>query len=137
MSRSGYSEDCDDTWASIRWRGAVTSALRGKRGQEFLRELITALDAMPEKRLIAHELEAEGEVCALGAVGKLRGLDMSKLDPEDNAKVAATFQIPHALACEIMWENDEHYFSHGDEAEKRWQRIRKWAESNLIEWDAP
>lgn len=32
MSRSGYSEDLD-MWDLIRWRGAVKSALRGKRGQ--------------------------------------------------------------------------------------------------------
>lgn len=52
MSRSGYADWCDDNWAMIRWRGAVASAVRGKRGQAFLRELATTLDAMPEKRLI-------------------------------------------------------------------------------------
>jgi hypothetical protein len=42
-----------DQWASIRWRGAVKSAASGSRGQAFFRDLITALDAMPEKTLIA------------------------------------------------------------------------------------
>jgi hypothetical protein len=46
MSRSGYSDDHSE-WDLIRWRGAVASAIRGKRGQAFLRELLVALDAMP------------------------------------------------------------------------------------------
>lgn len=44
----------------IRWRGAVASAIRGKRGQAFLREMLAALDAMPEKRLIAGSLVFDG-----------------------------------------------------------------------------
>jgi hypothetical protein len=60
MSRSGYCEDMDDQWAHIRWRGAVTSAIRGRRGQAFLREMLAALDAMPEKRLVAGALVFEG-----------------------------------------------------------------------------
>jgi hypothetical protein len=46
MSRSGYDESCDDNWGLICWRGAVASALRGRRGQAFLRELVDALDAV-------------------------------------------------------------------------------------------
>lgn len=57
MSRSGYSDDLD-SWSMIRWRGAVTSATRGARGQAFFREMLAALDAMPEKKLIADDLEA-------------------------------------------------------------------------------
>ena len=64
MSRSGYDDydGCENPeWALIRWRGAVHSALCGKRGQAFLREMALALDEMGEKRLIADELEAHGE----------------------------------------------------------------------------
>lgn len=106
MSRSGYSED-GDNWSLIRWRGAVNSALRGKRGQAFLRELLAALDAMPNKRLVANELEADGQFCTLGVVGKARGLDMIHIDPEDRVTVANTFGIAEALAAEIMYWNDE------------------------------
>jgi hypothetical protein len=90
VSRSGYSDDMDDQWQFIRWRGTVKSAIRGKRGQAFLREMLVAMDAMPEKRLVASELEAEGQVCAIGSVGRARGIDMSKLDPEDYDTVAGT-----------------------------------------------
>jgi hypothetical protein len=41
MSRSGYSDDCDG-WALIRWRGAVNSAIKGRRGQQALREIVAA-----------------------------------------------------------------------------------------------
>jgi hypothetical protein len=38
MSRSGYSDAWDDdTWAIIRWRGAVKQAMNGARGQAFKR----------------------------------------------------------------------------------------------------
>ena len=98
MSRSGYTEDSENDWALICWRGAVASAIRGKRGQAFLREMLAALDALPEKRLISEDLErADGQVCALGSVGKARNLDMSEMDPEDPDTVAGKFNISLAL----------------------------------------
>ncbi len=133
MSRSGYSEDYDGgEWSLIRWRGAVTSAIRGARGQAFLREMREALDAMPEKRLVAWELEEKGEVCAIGAVGRRRGVDMSKIDPEDRETVAGTFGIADALACEIMWVNDEAGW-HNETPEARFARVRKWVERQLVQ----
>jgi hypothetical protein len=61
MSRSGYTDDQEDQWAFIRYRGAVTSAIRGKRGQAFLREMLASLDAMPDKRLITGALVFDGQ----------------------------------------------------------------------------
>jgi hypothetical protein len=134
MSRSGYSDDLDN-WALIKWRGAVTSAMRGRRGQAFLKELLAALDALPEKRLIAEELEVPAggmpfhlrtDVCALGSVGRARGMDMTKLDACDHETVAARFGIPHALACEIMFTNDEY---RRETPEARFARVRRWVAS--------
>lgn len=63
MSRSGYIDELDQ-WDLIRYRGQVASAIRGKRGQAFLRDLLAALDAMPEKRLIAGTFERDdGDMC--------------------------------------------------------------------------
>lgn len=130
MSRSGYSEDLD-TWTLIRWRGAVTSAIRGKRGRLALRELLEALDAMPEKRLIGEELlRADGEVCALGALGLKRKLDLDVIDPEDREQVACAFDIAPALAAEIMYENDEASWFH-EEPAARWARMRAWVVRQL------
>lgn len=108
MSRSGYSDACDG-WALIRWRGAVASAIRGQRGQAALAEIVTALDALPERVLAGGSLQtADGEFCTLGALGRARGIDMSAIDAEDRAAVAEAFGISEALAAEIMFLNDEH-----------------------------
>ncbi len=125
MRRSGYREDCTN-WALIIWRGAVTSAIRGTRGQRFLRDLITALDALPTPRLIADRLEVNGDVCALGSVGKLRGLSMDGLDPYDRDAMAQTFGIAPALAAEIMFENDEAGSWGTHTPEQRWRWMRQW-----------
>lgn len=128
MSRSGYSDELDN-WDLIRWRGAVASAIRGRRGQAFLRELADAMDAMPQKRLIAEELEADGEYCALGVVAAKRGLDIEHFDPYDYDKIAEAMSIPKALVCEIEYENDEWGRHHTPE--ERWERMRQWVESQL------
>jgi hypothetical protein len=130
MSRSGYTDDIDDNWALIKWRGQVASAIRGKRGQAFLREMIDALDALPEKRLISYDLEAGGSVCAIGSVGLKRGVDMAKLDPEDPQGIAHAFGIAHQLVSEIEFMNDEAVY-YGETPEHRWGRMRRWAISNL------
>jgi hypothetical protein len=109
MSRSGYSDDYgdDDPLALGRYRAQVNSAIRGKRGQALLRELLAALDAMPEKRLVAGELEADGQFCALGVVGQARGLNLASIDTYDLDSLAPQFNIAEQLAREIMWVNDD------------------------------
>lgn len=130
MSRSGYSDDIDDNWSLIKWRGQVASAIRGRRGQAFLRELVSALDAMPVKRLIANDLRRGDEVCAIGSVGAKRGVEMEKLDPEDYDAVAGAFGIAHQLVQEIEWLNDDGG-PWTETPEARWQRIREWAVKHL------
>ena len=135
MSRHGYVDDFDDDLAMGRWRGRVASATRGKRGQKLLREILAALDAMPDKRLIKHELVKDGECCALGAVALHRGMDVSAVDPEDYEQVGAAFDIAHPLACEIMYENDEFYVyddPKADEDARRWSYMRRWIERQII-----
>ena len=111
MSRSGYSDDgdCDSNWPFICWRGAVASAMRGKRGQQTLQEIAEALDAMPVKELAKDSLRnAAGEFCTLGALGHARGMDMSRISDDDRTSVAKAFNISEAMAAEIMDANDEH-----------------------------
>jgi hypothetical protein len=132
MSRSGYSDDTDDQWAHIRWRGAVSSALRGAKGQAFLNELDAALDALPEKKLVANELEGDGCFCALGAVGKARGIDLAKIDTYDHEALSKTFGIAPAMAQEIMWINDEAATWRGeDQDEQRWQEVKNWIKKEI------
>ena len=138
MSRSGYSEDLDE-WALIRWRGAVKKALRGKRGQAFLREMLAAMDAIPDKALISGELiDAEGSCCAMGAVCKARGMDVSNLDYEASEDVGGALGISRAMAAEVSYENDEcgppHWNKPGGETpQERFDRMRNWIVSKIQE----
>lgn len=128
MSRSGYSDDFDGgDWAMICYRGAVASAMRGRRGQAFLRDLLAALDALPQPRLIADELQQDGEVCAIGAVGRMRGVDMTGMEAENIERVASVFGIADAMAREIVYANDRECAYWIDETpEERFKRMRDW-----------
>ena len=127
MSRSGYSDGCDG-WELIRWRGAVKSAMSGRRGKAFLQELLAALDALPEKRLIAGAMEDGHGVCALGCVGRQRGLDMTNLDPYERDDVGSALGIAGAMAAEIMYWNDEMY---ARTPEDRYALVRRRVEAAL------
>lgn len=135
MSRSGYVDDRESEWGFITWRGAVMAAIRGKRGQAFLEEMLQAMAVLPEPKLINYDLERDGAVCAIGAVGKARGLDMTGLDPDDYETVAAKFGIARALAQEIFYLNDE-ASSYNETPERRFERMRHWIEENLFEGPA-
>lgn len=125
MSRSGYSDDCDDNLAHGRWRGRVASAIRGKRGQKLFTELAEALDAMPVKELFTEELKTEtGGFCTLGVVGQKRGIAIDKIDPQDSELVADSFDIAEPLAREIVYLNDEEC-AHMTPTD-RWSYMRKW-----------
>ncbi len=127
MSRSGYHDDLDN-WDLIRWRGQVASAIRGKRGQGLLKELLASLDAMPEKALVTSEYETEqGEVCTLGALGKARGIEMKGFDADDYDGWAHTFGVAPQLVQEITYLNDE--CGYNETPEHRWQRMRNWVAS--------
>lgn len=142
MSRSGYSEDAE--YLAL-WRANVDRAIAGKRGQAFLRELLDALDAISTKRLIVGEFVDGKDVCAIGAVGVRRGLDMSKLELGQNRDVAKAFGISHALACEVQYENDDQDGErYGKNAageyrrlpaptpEERWATMRAWCVERIM-----
>ena len=129
MGRAMYSDDLDPRLLAS-WRGAVSRAIHGRRGQALLRELLVALDEMPRKRLITGELEEHGEFCALGALGHRRGLSMDLIDPDDYEQVARKFDCAEALVREIEFLNDEACpFDEPDE--QRWKRMRAWVASQI------
>ncbi len=133
MGRSGYSDDFDDDLALGRWRGQVRSAMRGKRGQSFFRNLVAALDGMPEKRLITSVLQNEGgDVCVLGAALKHAGKECPVSEDEydfDKDWTAAQLDIATQLVQEAVYENDEGVWK--ETPEQRWERMRRWASSHL------
>jgi hypothetical protein len=137
VSRSNYSEDYDGNDIHL-YRGAVQSALCGRRGQTFLRDLLAALQALPDKRLIVGHMAADGCVCAIGALGRARSVDMSEIDRlidcEDDevvgVKVAKLFNIAPALAREVMFENDEGVYAIETD-QQRYYRMVRWVEQHL------
>lgn len=132
MSRSGYSDDCENLEL---WRGTVRRALQGRRGQVFLMELAAAMDAMPVKELISGELvNEEGECCAIGAVCKARAIDVSRIDYYDPERVGRAVDISMAMAAEIEYLNDE-YDRHESRAD-RWIRMRKWVDEQILPADS-
>lgn len=147
MSRSGYTDDYDqDPLAAGRWRAAVKSSLNGKRGQDFLRELLAALDAMPDKRLIANAATKDGCMCTLAVVAAKRGHDLQELDADMESwewdRIADQLGISQAMAREVMYLNDEmtDYFEWIDRPEgpptpKEWEdflRSRSYRLSDSI-----
>ena len=133
MSRSGYSDDCDDNRLNL-WRGAVNAGIKGKRGQAFLRETLAAFDAMPDKRLITNSLiePATGQFCTLGVIVAARDIDLAPLKDADPHDIANALGISRALAAEIMFENDDEYgFHFSDSPEQRWVRMRQWVASHI------
>jgi len=128
MSRSGYSDDGDGLNL---YRGNVANAIRGKRGQAFLRDLARAMDAMPVKELIADNLiDADGNCCAIGVVCKQQNIDVSDIDYNSPHDVGDAVNIAWQLAAEIEYENDE--ASRWDETRQmRWQRMREWVNRQL------
>lgn len=133
MSRSGYVDEFDDVGELGRWRGMVASATRGKRGQAFFKELLAALDEMPEKVLIEGELQSEdGGVCALGSLGVKRGLEMQNIDPYEWQDVGAIFGIAGCLAAEIEYMNDDYTWR--ETPHERWKRMRAWVASQILRY---
>lgn len=131
MGRANYSDDVE-RWEAIMYRGAVASAFRGRRGQAFLKEMLAALDALPEKRLIKSDLiNGDGCVCAMGAVGLARGLDMATVDPYDSSGVSGMFGIADAMAREIAYENDEGVYA-TETPEQRFTRMRAWVAGQIL-----
>lgn len=140
MSRSGYGYDVS-TWDQIRWNGALKSAIRGKRGQAFFREMLAALDALPVKELEEGLfLRETGECCAMGAVARSRFSgdpeqikEIVEADddwyPLDGNDAADILDIPRTLACHIAYENDEGGPWNDGRAEtsaERFARMRAW-----------
>ena len=108
---------------------AKMRAASGKRGQAFFRALVAALDGMPEKRLVEGKLqEPEGAVCALGALGVARGVDLGTVDTRDYEQLGELFDVAPQLIQEVMYMNDEIPGS----PERRWERVRKWAARQII-----
>jgi len=86
--RISYSEDEDFGGQFELWQANCRRSLHGKAGQSALRELEAALLALPDKRLIAGKMvDADGEVCAIGALAKYKGRNLIAETREQLAQI--------------------------------------------------
>ncbi len=142
MSRYCDSDDYDwEPWMEGQAAGAMRSAIRGRRGQQLLHDLIAGLDALPVPELAAGALEdpETGCGCAFGAVRIHRGADVVPLhfdptDPDiDWRDLAEPFDISETLAHAVVAQN-EYSSKRNDEQSRRrrWQSVRAWAVGNLL-----
>jgi len=138
MSRLYYDEDWDYSGLQQGW---LRSAVRGKRGQSFLRELVAALDALPTPELSAGALEDEqsGCCCAFGAVRRLRGPENVKIcfHPEEEdvspCDLAEPFGVSSTLAWAVVQVNEDMAESNTERARRRrWADVRAWAVRHLL-----
>lgn len=132
-SRSRYNEDISlQAWSL--WNNAVLSAIHGRRGQAFLRDLADALDSMETKELAAGVFQENGAVCALGRLAEVRGLDVSAFDEDtEPQEVADVFGIARALAKETMSQNDDGWLFGVATPAQRWEHVRRWVGGHLKE----
>ena len=150
MSR-GYDDDCDgDSNFCYLWESIVRRAMEGKRGQAVLREIESALVALPNKRLIREAFSDCGDVCALGALALKRGIPVEKLESvsrncegeystayADAAK--SMLGITEAVARTVQHANDEGPYSPrlndewkaGETPEDRYTRVLAWVRSKI------
>lgn len=149
MSRINYGEidDLASMLSAGRWEGRVKSALNGRPAQKTFRELEAALLALPEKRLISSFLcDADGCVCALGALAAHKGIDKDELkklfyvqdswghlempEADDVADWAErNLNMTFTLAWLIQEANDETY--EDATPEQRWEKMLAWTRSKI------
>ena len=111
---------------------AHEAAIRSRRGQKLLRDLLQALDAMAVKELIANSfITPSGRCCALGALGLARGIDPEDLGAltDDHAHTAKLFGTARSLIIEIETHND--YMLKSPTPAQRWAYMRDWVASKI------
>ena len=137
MSRSGYTDDWDgDNWQMIMANGAYQKAVKGKRGQAFLREALAVLEAMETKELVEDTLQEDGAYCVLGAVGAARGLNLDEINTNNYPQLSQVFNISKTLARQLMHENDEWVewrvgMTPAEERHKRWLAVHRYLSMSI------
>lgn len=104
MSRFGEGDGEEFAGQYELWRANAERAIKGRRGQQTLRDLEAALVALPSKRLIAGHLAFRGEVCAIGALVAHRRTAKG----EDRDVVLAELASQTPALCECGHSELEH-----------------------------
>lgn len=145
MSRmSGYEDYDYDSNVYYLWPSVTKRALDGKRGQSVLKELETALLALPVPKLIEGEFCNGTEVCALGALAVEREIKAGKSRKEALIEIHKRFEywdaecdparfaqekldLVYSLTWEVMWRNEDS----GRTPEERYEKVLAWVRSRI------
>lgn len=150
--RIRFSEDENYQNASILWESNQERSLKSRKGQAALRRLEAALLALPEPKLIADAIEADGMVCGLGALAKFENYqgDLSlpkepeygtdewyEYDEEEAGRetedammaLAEALSVPKMVAIAIIYHNDDSFGAITPEA--RYSKLLTWTRSWL------
>lgn len=144
MSRFNYTDEEDRPGQFALWQANCTRSLRGKAGQEALKDLEAALLALPSKRLIADSLiDEEGEVCAVGALALHKKVAIkhdSDADLDTEGFAADELGVPRLVAWTIVMMNDEEFDSRWTKGkmipytpEERYEAMLNWVRLKLAE----
>lgn len=150
--RIRFNEDEEFNNAAILWEANQERSLKSMRGQVALRRLEVALLALPEPKLIADAIEADGMVCGLGALAKHENYqDIPEIPtcPAENASdeewyawdcgetkqgiedsvlaLAESLDVPKLVAVAIIYHNDDSYGALTPEA--RYSKLLAWTRS--------
>lgn len=150
MSR--FFDDGDGDYPAHWWQIDLERALTSGRGQRFLREIETALLAMPEQKLIEGALvnydedEQIGAVCAVGAFAAYRAMQEGQTWPQALAVIAEkwgngeqddhwntqalgrSLGLARTVAYELAFRNDEQAWVSDEE---RWKGVLTWVRSKI------
>ena len=145
MSRIFYPDWYTEHWGlkAGRWNAQVKSALTGRPGLLKLQELHRALLILPQQRLLEGVLCRDGEVCALGALGRSYGIPLAEMaqvgTPSeyaghivyDDEEAVTRWAVEHlgvtsTLALVLQEVNDE--FCRNATPEERYVKVLAWVE---------
>lgn len=156
MARINYSDEEETPGQFALWQANVERSVRGMRGQWALKELETALLALPAPRLVRNALADDGEVCAVGclvlALRVKRGddraavlADLEASDPDDDEaaqRMAEPLGVPHLVGWKLVELNDIQFdtvwvyqggipFVRDMTPEERYEKVLAWVRSHL------
>jgi hypothetical protein len=159
VSRISYSDEEDYPGQFDLWRANLRRSLKGRNGRRALRDLEAALLALPDKRLIADHLAANGQVCAVGAIvthrkvslGQAREAVLRELEGEpreddceewddcddmgETEEVGVANGIPRLVAWRLVELNDMELARFTPE--ERYEKVLAWARKHLTVAEAP
>ena len=138
MSRIRYSDEEDFPGQFGLWQANCNRSISGQQGQSALRDLESALLALPAKRLIAGELDDGEDVCAIGALVRHRHVVL-QADPEEMVEVGEECGMPRLMAWKIVEVNDMQFDYHyiGSQRiaftpEERYAKMLAWVQKRLL-----